>query len=220
VHLHDIDGFYHEWDIDSLPWPAVTPVPIGCEHPDTLDQNLVDALSQGPLAHVGPDTAKMASLAFLYMYMSLSVNHSRYHFSTVYLICIGANGFSDPHSTSPLARLCLSVQVWAPRLHIPLVLLRLSFFCTSASAYPNCPCHHLLTISMFRTRADELFLHLLLRRLIDGLSLRRRFFMAIRVVWTTAWLYTGVPWPTLVQGSIERAGWKIFRGELISYPSK
>jgi hypothetical protein len=86
VHLHDIDGFYHEWDIDSLPWPAVTPVPLACEHPDTLDQNLVDALNQGPLADVGSDKAKVASLAFLYMYMSLSVNRSRYNFSSISLI--------------------------------------------------------------------------------------------------------------------------------------
>ncbi|KAF9000617.1 cystathionine beta-lyase [Cyathus striatus] len=74
VHFHDIDGFYQEWDIDSLPWNAVTPVALGEEHPEVLDSKLMEALLLGPLASLGDDKkqARVASLTFLYMYMILT----------------------------------------------------------------------------------------------------------------------------------------------------
>lgn len=79
AHFHDIENFYREWDINGLPWEAVTPVPVGEKHPDDLDQRLVDALLQGPLSQI-PDAqknARAASLAFLYLYMSLSTGGER-----------------------------------------------------------------------------------------------------------------------------------------------
>lgn len=74
VHFADIDNFYHEWDIDSLPWDAVTPLAAGEDHPEVLDQVLMDAICAGPLSGFGEDVkhAKTASLAFLYMYLMLS----------------------------------------------------------------------------------------------------------------------------------------------------
>ncbi|KAJ7352433.1 Cys/Met metabolism PLP-dependent enzyme-domain-containing protein [Mycena albidolilacea] len=76
VHFADIDNFYHEWDIDSLPWDAVTPIPTGEDHPDVLDQLLMDAIAAGPLGSFDEEPkAKAAALAFLYMYLALG--HSK-----------------------------------------------------------------------------------------------------------------------------------------------
>lgn len=77
VHFHDIQNFYHEWDIASLPWDVVSPVKLGELHPEVLDQNLVDALAAGPTAGFGDELkhARTASLAFLYLYMVMSHHH-------------------------------------------------------------------------------------------------------------------------------------------------
>lgn len=74
VHFADIDNFYHEWDVESLPWDAVTPLAAGEEHPDVLDQKLIDAVLAGPLKDLGEEAkhARAAALAFLYMYLMLS----------------------------------------------------------------------------------------------------------------------------------------------------
>lgn len=73
VHLLNIGNFYYEWDIDDLPWDAVTPVPPGSTHPDNLDQRLVDAISQRALPSPDqlPPKAHGAAMAFLYLYMTL-----------------------------------------------------------------------------------------------------------------------------------------------------
>ncbi|KAG5352022.1 hypothetical protein C0989_004165 [Termitomyces sp. Mn162] len=71
VHFHDIEGFYHEWDIEALPWDVVTPIAAVGEQP--LDQKLIAAISEGPLKELeGKRTAFAASLAFLYLYLILS----------------------------------------------------------------------------------------------------------------------------------------------------
>ncbi|KAJ7510400.1 cystathionine beta-lyase [Mycena galericulata] len=74
VHFADIGNFYHEWDIDALPWDAVTSLAAGEAHPDVLDQVLIDAISSGPLNGLGEESknARTAALAFLYMYLMLS----------------------------------------------------------------------------------------------------------------------------------------------------
>jgi hypothetical protein len=71
IHLKDLDS-YHEWDVESLPWDAVTPIAPGDEHPDELDQRLVDALHSRALNIEITTPARGASLAFLYLYMILS----------------------------------------------------------------------------------------------------------------------------------------------------
>lgn len=80
VHFTDIDNFYHEWDVDSLPWEAVTSIALGEEPPEVLDEKLIDALNEGPLGHL--DDTKSASrgacLTFLYLYMTLSNVQDQY----------------------------------------------------------------------------------------------------------------------------------------------
>lgn len=79
VHLLDIDNFYNEWDVESLPWDAVTPVAPGEEHPEELDQRLVDALNKRALTMITDEqkAAHGACLAFLYLYMILNRNEQQ-----------------------------------------------------------------------------------------------------------------------------------------------
>lgn len=80
VHFTDIDNFYHEWDVDSLPWEAVTPIALGEEPPEVLNEKLVDALNKGPLGHLDDtqSASRGAGLAFLYLYMTLSNVQDQY----------------------------------------------------------------------------------------------------------------------------------------------
>jgi hypothetical protein len=80
VHFNDIDNFYYEWDIEALPWDAVTPFLTGENHPDALDQKLINAIIEGPLGTLDETkkSALAASLAFLYMYMVLAHDGERY----------------------------------------------------------------------------------------------------------------------------------------------
>lgn len=57
-----------------MPWNAATPLPAGEEHPELIDQDLVDALNHSVLEPLLSEKkrAHAASLAFLYMYMKLS----------------------------------------------------------------------------------------------------------------------------------------------------
>lgn len=74
MHFHDIDNFYHEWDVEALPWDVVTPVPVGDKHPEVLDQKLIDAITEGPLSGIEVDKkqARAAALTFLYLYLILA----------------------------------------------------------------------------------------------------------------------------------------------------
>ena len=79
VHFHDIDNFYYEWNIDDLPWDAVTSFTAD-KRPTDLDQRLTAALLQGPLSQICDlqKHARYASLAFLYLYMSLSKSEEQW----------------------------------------------------------------------------------------------------------------------------------------------
>lgn len=79
VHFPDLDNYQREWDIDDLPWDAVTSIPPGEEHPDTLDQKLIDAINARvlPPADQVPRSANNASLAFLYLYMTIAYGAER-----------------------------------------------------------------------------------------------------------------------------------------------
>ncbi|KAJ7454764.1 cystathionine beta-lyase [Mycena latifolia] len=111
VHFADIDNFYNEWDIESLPWDAVTPLKEGQEHPDALDQVLIDAICAGPLSHLGEDQkhAKAAALAFLYMYLMLShPRRSSFNFTARATLPVGAGlGSSASFSTCAASTLLL-----------------------------------------------------------------------------------------------------------------
>ncbi|KIM33447.1 hypothetical protein M408DRAFT_326161 [Serendipita vermifera MAFF 305830] len=75
LHLPDLNNWRHAWDIESLPWDAVTPTRVGEDHGPILDARLMDAIDTRAL----PDTvnlpqflrAKAAVTAFLYIYMIL-----------------------------------------------------------------------------------------------------------------------------------------------------
>ena len=59
-----------------MPWDVVIPAVTGAEEKPVvdLDQRLVDALLKGPLSEISDAqrNARVAALAFLYLYMSLS----------------------------------------------------------------------------------------------------------------------------------------------------
>ncbi|KIL64253.1 hypothetical protein M378DRAFT_106435 [Amanita muscaria Koide BX008] len=112
VHFHDVDNFYHEWDINSLPWSAVTPILDGEEHPGVIDQTLVDALNHGVLKTLESERkrAHAASLAFLYMYMKLAKPDARpgLNFTARATLPVGAGlGSSASFSTCAASALLL-----------------------------------------------------------------------------------------------------------------
>ncbi|KXN91676.1 Cystathionine beta-lyase [Leucoagaricus sp. SymC.cos] len=125
VHFHDIGNFYYEWDINSLPWDAVTPATAEEEYPADLDQRLVDALLQGPLSQISnaQRNARVASLAFLYLYMSLSRSEERpaFNFSVRATLPVGAGlGSSASFSVcAATAVLLLHRRISIPRLPAP-----------------------------------------------------------------------------------------------------
>jgi hypothetical protein len=66
--------------LDNLPWDAVTPVDVGSEHPEIIDEKLLNAIASRALGgafkhHSG---AKGAASAFLYLYMILAHEGERY----------------------------------------------------------------------------------------------------------------------------------------------
>ncbi|KZT07708.1 cystathionine beta-lyase [Laetiporus sulphureus 93-53] len=85
LHLSDIGNYHHEWDLDDLPWDAVTPVPPGESHPDQLDQKLMEAISTRalPPADEIPPKAQGAMVAFLYLYMTMTHGGFRPSFNFV-----------------------------------------------------------------------------------------------------------------------------------------
>lgn len=78
IHLHDLDNFYHEWDIALLPWNAESSIPAG-EVSDTLNELLISSLNTGSLSHIPniSPAARTAALAFLYLYMTISTSDER-----------------------------------------------------------------------------------------------------------------------------------------------
>lgn len=125
VHFHDIGNFYYEWDINNLPWGAVASPPTVGEHPGDLDQQLVDALLQGPLSKISDAqrNARVASLAFLYLYMSLNKSEERpaFNFSARATLPVGAGlGSSASFSVcAATAVLLLHRHVSIPELPAP-----------------------------------------------------------------------------------------------------
>lgn len=76
----DINNFHREWNLDELPWDVVTSVNIGHEHPENIDERLVNAIAKdalGPSVEAEP-RAKAAAIAFLYVYMVLAHGGERY----------------------------------------------------------------------------------------------------------------------------------------------
>lgn len=117
MHFNDIDNFYYEWDIEALPWDAVTPVPAGDEHPESLDQKLINAISEGPLKGLDDNakSARAAALAFLYLYLILAKGGDRYVGFRYRGPVVTHNLIAGRRSILPRDRLSQSVQASALR---------------------------------------------------------------------------------------------------------
>ncbi|THH10897.1 hypothetical protein EW145_g1028 [Phellinidium pouzarii] len=126
VHFADLGGYSHEWDIDSLPWSAASPISPGSNHPDTLDAELIDAISTYslPVATHDVPAARNAALTFLYLYMSLAHDESSrpaLHFSARSMLPVGAGlGSSASFSSCAASALLLVLRrVSVPHLPAP-----------------------------------------------------------------------------------------------------
>lgn len=117
VNLCDIDNYYSEWDIESLPWDAVTPVPVGASHTE-LDEVLVEAIQSRAIPIDTPAHARAAATAFLYMYMVLAHEdeHPSFNFTARSTLPIGAGlGSSASYSACAASALLLLHQ----RIQLP-----------------------------------------------------------------------------------------------------
>ncbi|KZT73092.1 cystathionine beta-l [Daedalea quercina L-15889] len=125
LQLTDVGDFYHEWDLDDLPWDAVTPVLPGEHHADQLDQKLMDAIAARavPPATELPRGAHLASVAFLYLYMSMAHGGERpsFNFTARSTLPVGAGlGSSASYSACiATALLLLHQRVSIPPLPAP-----------------------------------------------------------------------------------------------------
>lgn len=77
VHFADIGDYTHQWDIEELPWDAVVPIPKGNDHPDALDQRVVDAIKARALPPEMSAKTQAAAIAFLYLYMMMTYGGDR-----------------------------------------------------------------------------------------------------------------------------------------------
>ena len=80
MNFADLGSFFYEWEIDKLPWDAVTPIPAGALHPDTLDAKLMEAIDKRALPAPSEENSKARNAAwtFLYLYMVLAQEDARY----------------------------------------------------------------------------------------------------------------------------------------------
>ena len=77
MHFADIGDYTHQWDIEELPWDAVVPIPKGNDHPDALDQRVVDAIKARALPPEMSAKTQAAAIAFLYLYMMMTYGGDR-----------------------------------------------------------------------------------------------------------------------------------------------
>ncbi|EJD06757.1 cystathionine beta-lyase [Fomitiporia mediterranea MF3/22] len=119
VRFSDLDDYYHEWDINSLPWDAATHVPPGTNHPDTLDPKLIEAISSRalPVSIHDVPTARNAALTFLYLYMTLAHDaRPALHYSARGTLPVGAGlGSSASFSSCAASALLLVMR----RIKVP-----------------------------------------------------------------------------------------------------
>ncbi|KAH9838355.1 cystathionine beta-lyase [Rhodofomes roseus] len=125
LQLTDIGDYVHEWDLDDLPWDAVTPVLPGEHHADQLDQKLMEAIAVRalPAQSEMPKGAYSASVAFLYLYMTMAHGGERpsFNFAARSTLPIGAGlGSSASYSACiATALLLLHQRIKIPPLPAP-----------------------------------------------------------------------------------------------------
>lgn len=114
LNLPDVGPFSHEWELNALPWDAVTRVRIGDVHPPALDLRLVDAIVARALPpHLAkPENRRVreAVIAFLYLYMSLQHGDAKpsFNYAARSALPIGAGlGSSASYSTCVATALLL-----------------------------------------------------------------------------------------------------------------
>ena len=149
LNLPDLDQWSHTWDIDTLPWDAVTPIQVGEDHPPLLDPRLIDAITLRALPEsvetLKYNRAKSSAISFLYLYMSLRYTDHKY-VVPAFLPFLG-NLSTDvdtgqspgPRSTSrpdPHSRLA---QDWGRRRHTTRACPPSCSYRTSASPFLSLP---------------------------------------------------------------------------------
>lgn len=76
LNIPDVENFSHTWNVQTdLPWDSVMPVRRGDAHGPSLDQRLMDAIISKSLPASVLDErsrARAATIAFLYIYMTLA----------------------------------------------------------------------------------------------------------------------------------------------------
>ena len=168
VHFIDLDNYYREWDLDQLPWDAASPIDPADEHPDTLDEKLINAISSRAL--IEPidyqPKARPAATTFLYLYMKLTLGEERY--AHLFRNNDGTGDITTPDRrlTLPRARRCRSGLVWGLLLRFPPARRRRFCFCIGASLFRHSPGHpssqHLARVNppipTFHIKGVELFL--------------------------------------------------------------
>ncbi|KAI0028204.1 cystathionine beta-lyase [Vararia minispora EC-137] len=114
LRLDDLGGFYHEWTIDELPWESAMYL-ADSDPSETLDQSLVDAISQKAIPS-GKDITTQAvgaAVTFLYIYMAAAVGKNRpsFTFSVRSSLPVGAGlGSSAAYSTCVSSAVLLLTQ--------------------------------------------------------------------------------------------------------------
>ncbi|KAI5122529.1 hypothetical protein M0805_005256 [Coniferiporia weirii] len=116
VQFADLGDYRQEWNIESLPWDAASPIPPGARHGETLDTKLIEALSARSIpisAHDAP-AARNAALTFLYLYMTLAHDETTrpaLHFSARSMLPVGAGlGSSASFSSCAASALLLVLR--------------------------------------------------------------------------------------------------------------
>ena len=147
----------------------MTPIPTGEEHPEVLDQALINALNNSVLKTLESERkqAHAASLAFLYIYMKLAKPDARYVVSIRFLVAAecptGPLWISRPEPLFPLGQgLALPPRSRHAR--------HLHYYSSMVGSHPHHPLRMKTVMYTFLSKAGGLFLLLWPKKSINGPS--------------------------------------------------